>query len=150
MRRRELLSWVAGAALVSGTSSCALLLDGAKRPQERSDQVLWGYLILDVVLGLVPLIIDLGTGAIFVRQDERRAATQAWPVATCAEATLALSGLRRARAVGEYLALHLQSCPTCMAGLNDAKHRQLVDLRELMASSPPDALDEVVKVAARA
>jgi hypothetical protein len=150
MRRRELLSWAAGAALVGSTSSCALVLDGAKRPEDRSDQVLWGYLVLDVVLGLVPLIIDLSTGAIFVRLDGRQAETKAYSVATCAEASLALSGLRRARAVGEYLSLHLQTCPTCVAGLGAARQRQLIDLRELMASSPPDVLLEVVKVRARA
>jgi hypothetical protein len=150
MRRRELLSWAAGAALMSGASSCALVLDGAKRPEERSDQVLWGYLVLDVVLGLVPLVIDLATGALFVRQGEWRTETRAWPVATCPEATLALGSMRRARVVGDYLAVHLQCCPTCLAALGAAKERQQVDLRELMASSRPDGLDEVVKVAVRA
>lgn len=46
--------------------NCAVILDGAKASHERTDEVMWGYVVADVLFtGLIGLIIDFSTGAIY-------------------------------------------------------------------------------------
>jgi hypothetical protein len=46
--------------------NCATILDGAKKSHERTSEIQWGYVICDVLFtGLLGLIIDFGTGAIY-------------------------------------------------------------------------------------
>jgi hypothetical protein len=54
--------------VLMGNVNCASIFDGPKRPLERSDNIMWGYVVLDVFLtGCIGLIIDLADGAIYFR-----------------------------------------------------------------------------------
>ena len=46
--------------------NCATIFDGSKKPEERTSDIQWGYVILDVLgTGLLGLIIDFADGAIY-------------------------------------------------------------------------------------
>jgi len=47
-------------------ASCAYMFGGgAKKEYERTADIRWGYFVLDIFTGGVPLIIDFATGAIY-------------------------------------------------------------------------------------
>ncbi|MFH0888177.1 MAG: hypothetical protein V1871_03100 [Planctomycetota bacterium] len=47
--------------------NCATILDGSKKDFERTSDIQWGYVILDVLIGggVIGIIIDFSTGAIY-------------------------------------------------------------------------------------
>ena len=46
--------------------NCALILDGGKKPNERTSDIQWGYVVLDVLFtGALGIIIDFATGAVY-------------------------------------------------------------------------------------
>jgi hypothetical protein len=46
--------------------NCATILDGAKKPHERTSDIQWGYVILDLLTtGFLGIIIDFADGAIY-------------------------------------------------------------------------------------
>ena len=52
--------------------NCAAILDGTKASHERTDEVMWGYVVADVLLtGALGLIIDFASGAIYKRSGSR-------------------------------------------------------------------------------
>lgn len=53
-------------------TSCAYLFGGgAKKEYERTANIRWGYFILDILGGGIPLIIDFATGAIYEPKMQR-------------------------------------------------------------------------------
>lgn len=53
--------------------NCASILDGAKKPHERTADIQWGYVICDVLFtGLIGLIIDFADGAIYKSSNPSR------------------------------------------------------------------------------
>lgn len=54
------------AVLVLSSFNCATILDGAKKPHERTSDIQWGYFVLDVLFFFpLSLIIDFADGAIY-------------------------------------------------------------------------------------
>lgn len=51
--------------------NCATILDGAKKSHERTSNVQWGYVVLDLLFGGLWLIIDFADGAIYERSGSR-------------------------------------------------------------------------------
>ncbi len=116
MTRRGLFSVFLGAAAT--LPGCALIFDGGKNPEDRDySRVLWGWLILDILLtGLIGLIIDFATGAIYARKGGRMGGLVS-EVRLCPEATEAVLALGRPRRAGQFLAGHVASCAHCSDAL---------------------------------
>lgn len=146
MNRRQMLTGSA-CVLVTTSSGCALIFDGAKGPDERSDQILWGWVICDLLLGFWPIIIDLVTGAIYVRKSAKSSEVEAFPAFMCADAQIALREVHRTRRAAIYLQQHLPECEHCVAAVTSARAGAATDLTDLMRSSPPDVVEEVVVIA---
>ena len=54
--------------------NCAVILDGSKKPSERTSDVQWGYVVLDVLFtGCLGLIIDFATGAVYKSSNPSKA-----------------------------------------------------------------------------
>src|SRR5947209_4774591 len=67
--RRAFLGILTATAGVVTLSGCATIIEGSKKPDERTGELMWGYVLVDVLLlGVIPLIIDLATGAIYERK----------------------------------------------------------------------------------
>lgn len=65
-RYQKIIVVVLLVTLVMGQFNCATILDGAKKPHERTSEIQWGYVVLDVLFtGLLGIIIDFADGAIY-------------------------------------------------------------------------------------
>lgn len=133
MKRRSFLTGSALFAAVSTTPACALIFDGAKSPSERDhSRILWGWLILDILFtGLIGVVIDLATGAIYVRKGGATLAGTVAPANLCQEATDTVLTFGRPRRAGRYLADHVPTCLHCSLALADIEEGT-VDVADIM------------------
>jgi len=54
--------------------NCATILDGSKKPGERTSDIQWGYIVLDVLFtGALGIIIDFATGAVYKSSNPSKA-----------------------------------------------------------------------------
>ncbi|MEQ1505273.1 MAG: hypothetical protein ABMB14_23785 [Myxococcota bacterium] len=159
MHRRELLVrsiwgtvWVVAASQSAG---CALVFDGAKTKTERSSDIQWGYFVADVLLtGLIGLVIDFATGAIYKPTGAGVAlSTDPDPsevarlldrggdrVRLCHEARVATRDRAGLDGLASALEAHVPHCPRCARALSRANER--VALTAVVGA--PVVLDRIV------
>jgi hypothetical protein len=130
----------------AATPGCALIFDGAKAPENRDyERILWGYLILDILLtGLIGLIIDFATGAIYARSGGGMT-RRARPLRLCDDAMASVAGFERTRQVAQYLKGHVHGCAECSHSLRHVDAAPEEDVGELIAQRG-DVLHEAVQV----
>ncbi|MFT6144949.1 MAG: hypothetical protein ACJAZO_004841 [Myxococcota bacterium] len=133
MNRRTFLIGTSLLAVVSATPGCALIFDGGKGPDERDyGRLLWGWLILDILFtGLIGVVIDLATGAIYVRRGGATMAGTVAPANLCRDATEMVLTVGRPRRASRYLAGHVPTCLHCSLALADIQDGT-VDVAEIM------------------
>lgn len=66
---KVLLSILFVSVLLCG-SGCATIFSGPKKESQRTAEIMWGYFVLDLFGGMIPLLIDFGTGAIYKAKDK--------------------------------------------------------------------------------
>ncbi|KMQ52202.1 hypothetical protein CHISP_0883 [Chitinispirillum alkaliphilum] len=69
-KRRILVSLLCISVLLFNSINCAYILDGAKEPHERTTEIQWAYVVMDIFLtGSIGLVIDFATGAIYKKVE---------------------------------------------------------------------------------
>lgn len=97
-----------------------------------------------MIVGLVFLLIDFGTGAIYARKGSART-TRAHPVQLCEAATQSLKASPSSTHAGLYLKHHLHGCAACSEALLAMTQQPEVDLSPFM-NGPVDGDDTVIPV----
>ncbi len=121
MKRRSFLAGSIFAGAIATMPGCALIFDGGKGPDERDHgRILWGYLILDILFtGLLGLVIDFATGAIYARKGRRVATGSVHAVELCPVGHAGIVSAARPRRAARFIARHLPECTHCSLALAD-------------------------------
>jgi hypothetical protein len=159
MNRRDVLLASVALVTLSQAEACALILDGPKKPTEHDGEINWGYLVADIFLtGLVGLVIDFATGAIYRRTapaDARRPLPQTADelallgggtgsrVQWCREVRVASRDAEGLEAFAAHLESHVHDCPRCARSL--ARAEEVVDLSPVTRGRPA-VLPRIVRV----
>lgn len=120
--RTSLLLLVA-VSLFVGVTGCALIFDGAKEPSQRSSDVQWGYLILDILFtGIIGIVVDFATGAIYKKKGGGMLSytPEGAPLSVCDKMAARVKGSSRNTLddLKTWMEGHAAGCPVCHSALS--------------------------------